>query len=374
MLEIIPVHSRRDLKEFVCFPETLYSHIPGWIPPLRQERLEVLSPHKNPYYQHAKVQLFLAKRNGKTVGRISAQVDQEYEKRYGVRMGHFGFFESEENKETAEALLKRAENFCREQGAPEMMGPFHFSINEEVGLLIEGFDQPLMTLMPYHLPYYSKLIENSGYKKAKDFYAWKYSIGEIPQEPGEIAEQVYQEPNLKIRNLDPKNFQQDIRIVLDIFNSVWENNWGFVPFTPEELKKISKDLKLILDPDLAFIAEVSGKPVGICVGVPNIYDLIYDLKGKLFPWGIFKLLYRIKKRKYRSGRLMLLGVTKDFRGGVLGGLSILLYVEILKRSQQKGLDWGELSWTLEDNMAVNASIEFMGGKKYKTYRVYQKHL
>ncbi len=374
MLEIIPVTHRKHLKEFARLPETLYSHIPHWIPPLRQERLEVLSPKKNPYYQHAKVQLFLAKRNGKTVGRISAQVDEEYEKRYGIRMGHFGFFECENHPETAQLLFKAAEKFCHQLGAKQIMGPFDFSINEELGLMIEGFEQPLMIMMPYHLPYYAQLIERLGYQKAKDLYAWKYEVGEIPKEPGEIAEQVYQEPGLKIRNLNPKNFHADISTVLEIFNSVWENNWGFIPFTPAELEKISKDLKLILDPDYAFIAEVEGKPVGICVLVPNLYDMIHDLKGKLFPWGIFKLFSRIKKRKYHSGRLMLLGVKKDFRGAVLGGLSILLYVEILKRGIEKGLKWGELSWTLEDNLAVNASIEFMGGKKYKTYRIYQKQL
>src|SRR5262249_39493087 len=159
---------------------------------------------------------------------------------------------------------------------------------------------------------------------------------------------------------------------IEIFNSAWSDNWGFVPFVPAEVRKIAKDLKLLIDPECALIAEIDGEPVAMVVGVPNLYELIQDLRGKLFPFGIFKLIKRIKRKQSRSGRLMLLGIKKEYRSGILGGLSILLYVEFHKRGRQRGLEWGELSWTLEDNRGVNTGIEYMGGRKYKTYRIYEK--
>jgi hypothetical protein len=191
----------------------------------------------------------------------------------------------------------------------------------------------------------------------------------------EVAEEVARHPGLTVRTVDMKNFKEDLRKIIDIFNSAWSQNWGFVPFTPEEIEKVAKDLKMFIDPEGAFLAEVDGKPAAMCVAVPNLYEMIGDLNGRLFPFGIFKLLYRIRKRRYESGRLLLLGVKKEYRGTILGGLSILLYTEMLKRAlEHNHVRWGELSWTLEDNAAINKGIEFMGGKKYKTYRIYEKEL
>jgi hypothetical protein len=373
-LEIIPVQSKREFKKFVELPYTLYRNDPHWIAPLFLERSETLHPKKNPFYQHAQVQLFLAQRNGKPVGRISAQIDNEYEKLYGERVGHFGFFESENDPEIAKALLKAAEEFLKQNEATRSVGPFSFSINEESGFLIEGFDQPLMTMMPYNFPYYASLIEGVGYKRIKDLYAWKYEIGQIPKDAEEIAQEVSKSPGLRIRTMDPKNFSADLKKIMEIFNSAWSNNWGFVPLTDAEVEKAAKDLKMFMDPGGAFLAEVEGIPVAMCVSIPNIYELIVGLNGKLFPFGIFKLLFRIKKKKYQSGRIMLLGVKKEYQRTLLGGLSILLYTEIHKRCIERGIKWGELSWTLEDNKAVNMGIEFMGGRIYKRYRIYEKQL
>jgi hypothetical protein len=373
-LEIVPVRSRRDLKEFIQLPYRLYRNDPHWIPPLWVERYETLHPKKNPFYGHAEVKLFLARRKGSTVGRISAQIDREYEKFHKERVGHFGFFECENDPIVAQALLHAAEEFHRTHGVPRSLGPFSFSINEESGLLIDGFHEPLMTMMPYNPPYYATLLEGAGYRKAKDLYAWKYSVGEIPKDPAEVAESVAQYPGLKVRTLHPKNLREDLGKVMEIFNSAWSENWGFVPLTEAEIDKVAKDLKLFMDPEGAFLAEVDGRPAAMCIAVPNLYELIDGLKGRLFPFGLFKLLWRIKKKKYKSGRLMLLGVKKEYRGTILGGLSILLYVEIHKRGLQNRYEWGELSWTLEDNKGVNTGIEFMGGKRYKTYRIYEKNL
>lgn len=371
-LEIIPVQSKRDYKAFIELPYSLYRNDPHWIPPLRMERAEVVNPRKNPYYEHAQVRLFLAKRKGKTVGRISAQIDEEYEKFHQRRLGQFGFFECEDNSETSHALFQAAEKFLMENGASEFQGPYSFSINEECGLLVEGFDAPLMTMMPYNPPYYARLIEQEGYRKAKDLYAWKYWIGDVPKDPAEVAEQIRLYPGLSLRSVNMKDLKNELLKIIDILNSAWSENWGFVPFTENEVNKMAKDFKMFVDPEGILIVELEGQPIAMCVGVPNLYDMIHDLKGRLFPFGLFKLLWRIKKRKYESGRLLLLGVKKEYRNTALGALSFLLYVEIQKRSLALGMKWSELSWTLEDNKGVNAGIEFMGGKRYKTYRIYEK--
>lgn len=373
-IEIIPVQSKKEFKQFIQVPYDFYRNDPHWVPPLYLERSELLDPKKNPFFDHAKVMLFLAKKNNKIVGRVSAQVDEEYEKFHKEKIGHFGFFESQNDQNIAKALLEQAENFAKKLGAKRILGPFSLSINEESGMLIDGFDKPLMTMMPYNPPYYPSLIEEAGFKKAKDLFAWHYEVGDLPEAPLQIAHEVMKYPGLTVRPLSKKNFEQDVEKIMQVFNSAWSHNWGFVPLTSKEVKKSAKDLKLFMDPELAFIAEVNGDPAGICLAVPNLYELIKGLNGKLFPFGIFKLLWRVKRKKYKSARLMLLGVKKEYRGSILGGLSILLYIEIHKRGIKQGYDFGELSWTLEDNEKINAGIEFMGGKKYKTYRVYEKSL
>jgi len=373
-LEILPVKKRRDLKKFVNLPYRLYQNDPKWIPPLKFERWLAVHPKKNPYYQHAKVQLFLATRDSRVIGRISAQIDFEYEKFHGERVGHFGFFECEDDPEAAAALLRVAEEFCRKEGAKRVLGPFSFSINQEMGFLVEGFDEPLMIMMPYNPRYYPTLVESSGYQKAKDVYAWKYFAGPILEGPSQVAEEVAKFPGLKIRNIDPKNLHRDMEIIFEVFNSAWSKNWGFVPFTPKEIKQSADETRLLLDPKITFIAEVDGNPAGICFTMPNIYDGIHDLKGRLFPFGWAKFLWRKRKQCFTSARLMMLGVKKEFRGSVLGGLSVLLYCELAREGTKRGYQFGELSWTLEYNQKINAGIEFMGGKRYKTCRIYEKKL
>jgi hypothetical protein len=338
------------------------------------ERWSTLHPKKNPYYRHATVQLFLAKRNGRVAGRISAQLDHEYEKFHRERVGHFGFFECENDPQVAQALFNTAEGFLKGHGATRALGPLSFSTNEESGLLIDGYDQPLMIMMPYNPPFYASLIEAAGYKKAKDLYAWHYQVGKIPDAPMQIAEVVARHPGLVVRPLNQNDFEGDLEKIMEIFNSAWAENWGFVPLTQAEIHKAAKDLKLFMDPEIAFLAELNGEPIGMCLSAPNLYELTKGLKGRLFPLGIFRLLWRIKKKKYKNGRLMLLGIKKQYRGSALGALSVLLYVEIHRRGLKQGYDFGELSWTLEDNEKVNQGIEFMGGKRYKTMRIFEKKL
>lgn len=373
-LRILPVQSKKQFREFLRLPYRLYRNDPHWIPPLYFERREALHPKKNPFYQHAEVQLFLAYKHNIPVGRISAQVDLEYEKFHGERVGHFGFFESENDFKTASALFAAAENFLNNKNATRSQGPFNFSINQESGLLVEGFDQPLMIMTPYNPPYYEDLLLGAGYQKAKDLYAWWYQAGNIPEGPTQIAEEVAKVPGLTVRGLEKKHIKRDLPKMMEVFNSAWSQNWGFVPLTEAEISQAARELKLLVDPSVAFLGELHGEPAGICLSVPNIYELIHDFRGRLFPINFLKLLWRIKKRKYKSARLMLLGVKKEFRGSALGGLSVLLYQQVAQRGYKAGFVGGELSWTLEDNVKINAGIEFMGGKKIKTFRIYEKRL
>lgn len=373
-LQIIPVQSPADYREFIGLPYRLYQNDPRWVAPLMKEQRERLLPRHSPFYLHGDVKLFLAKRNGKTVGRISAQINHEYEKFHGERMGHFGFFECENDPQAAQALLNAAEEFLSFHQAATAQGPFSFSINEECGLLIDGFEHPPMIQMPYNPPFYATLIENSGYSKAKDLLAWKYDPQNIPEEISRMANELTDREDISIRGPDMADFESELKTIIEIFNSAWSDNWGFVPLTEAEVTKAAKDLKTFIDPQGIVFGMVNGKPAAIGLGVPNLYELIRGLNGRLFPFGLVRLIWRIKRKKYRSGRLMLMGVKKNYRGGDLGALSFLIFKEGLLRFKNLKMDYAEFSWTLEDNRAINTIIELFGGKPYKTYRIYQKEL
>jgi hypothetical protein len=373
-LKIIPVSGKADYRDFIRLPYHLYRQDPHWVPPLYRERWEAIHPSHNPFYQHAKVKLFLAKQNGRTVGRISAQLNHEYEKFHGERVGHFGFFECENNPAVAQSLMRAAEEFLSFHQAGCIQGPFSFSINDEPGLLIKGFEEPLMTMVPYNPPYYADLIEAAGYQKVKDLFGWRYDPNFIPKDVESLAQEMLAKPEVTLRGPDMKNFEKEILVINEIFNSAWSENWGYVPFTPAELKHIAKNLKSFIDPNGIVFVDVAGKPAGMGVAVPNLYELIDGLKGKLFPLGIFKLLWRIKKKKYKSGRILLLGVKKEFRTVEFGALSFLLYQEGLRRYKNFHFEYGDISWTLEDNKVINSTIGLFGAKHSRTFRVYQKEL
>jgi hypothetical protein len=341
---------------------------------LYRERWEAIHPRHNPFYQHADVKLFLAQQNGRTVGRISAQLNHEYEKFHGERIGHFGFFECENDPAVAAALFQSAEEFLSFHNASHSQGPFSFSINEESGLLVKGFEQPLMTQVPYNPPYYQDLIEANGYQKVKDLYGWRYDPGYISKDVASLAQEILGKPGVTVRAPDMKNFDKEVGVINEIFNSAWSENWGFVPFTPAELRHIAKNLKSFIDPRGIVFIDVAGRPAGMGVAIPNLYELIRGLDGKLFPTGIFKLLWRIRKKKYKSGRILLLGVKKEYRTVEFGALSFLLYQEGMKRNKELKFEYGDISWTLEDNQVINSTIKLFGAEHSRTFRVYQKEL
>lgn len=373
--KIFPVDSPRLKKSFIDFPYFHYKSDPHWVPPLRMERADLLNPKKNPFFDYARVQLFLAQKNGSTVGRISAQVNQLHNERYGEKTGHFGLFECIDDGQVAAALFEAAGAWLQSQGMNKICGPFSLSINEECGLLIEGFDTPPYPFMAHNWPYYGGLLAASGFRKLKDLVAWKYDATRpVPETALAIANVVKDYPGLVIREVAKKKMPQEIRIISEVFNSAWEKNWGFIPWTERELTKAAKDLKLILNPKLALIAEVHGQPAAISIAFPNYHEIIRDLHGRLFPFGFLKLLYRLKTNKIKTSRLALLGIKKEFRQDVLQGLSVLLYTEMHRRGQELGVTGGELSWTLEDNEKISRGISLMGGEPYKKYRIYEKQL
>ncbi|HWA45938.1 MAG TPA: dATP pyrophosphohydrolase [Hypericibacter adhaerens] len=375
-LEIRPVASRRDLDEFIGLPGRLYGQgHPGFVQPLRFERREALTPGKNPYFEHAEAKLFLARREGKVVGRISAQLDRLYLERYRDATGHFGFLDAIDDPAVFRELLATAADWLKGKGMVRAMGPFNFSTNEEVGLLIDGFDAPPVMMMPYNPPYAAAHIEAAGYAKAKDLIAYDYDVNTgLAITHDAILKRAGLDPALlSVRNVDMKQFERDLGIILDIFNDAWADNWGYVPLTATEIHHAAKSMKPVVDPNLVVIASVNGDPAAMIVCLPNIYEAIAGLDGRLLPFGWAKLLWRLKVSKLRTGRVLLFGLRREFQRSVLGSAVILLVLEELRKGGQR-IDARrcELSWILEDNIPMRKIIERIGGKAYKTYRVYEK--
>ena len=362
---------------FIRTPWSIYADDPNWIPPLIMERREHLNPAKNPFFDHAQVAYWLALKDGRTVGRISAQVDQMSLERHQDKAGFFGFFEAEDDRQVCQALLTEAENWLAARGMKSIRGPFSLSINDEAGMLVDGFDTPPSLMMGHGRPYYAAHMDALGYDKAKDLLAYLYLFTSegLPKRSRALVKRLMNRPNLTIRALRKDHFFEDVAIVLDIFNDAWADNWGFVPLTPAEIKKTAKDLKLLIHPKGVSIIEMDGEPVAFALTLPNLNEAIADLNGKLLPFGWAKLIYRLKFNRIRSTRLPLLGIRKKFQSSWLGAAMTLALIESLHQENKKmGMLSGELSWILEDNMAMRKIIESIECKVYKTYRVYEKAL
>lgn len=335
---------------------------------------EMFSPKHNAFYQHADVQLFLARRRDEIVGRVSAQIDHEHNNFHNERTGFFGFFESEHDSELAAALLGAAEHWLRERGIDRIRGPLNFSINGEVGMLVDAFDQPPVMLMPYNPPYYLDLMQQCAYDSVKDVYAWKWA-GQPPKgSAARIVEELRSRPEVTIRRADMSRFDEEVRTILDLYNDAWSENWGYVAATDAEAEQLAKDVKMLADPEIIPIVEVDGVPVGVALALPNLNEAIADLNGRLFPFGFAKLLWRLWRKRFKTGRLLLLGIKKEFRTRKYVGLAYLLCDEIYKGATERGYDWAEFSWTLQDNHLINSLITKVGARHYKTYRLFEKAL
>jgi hypothetical protein len=367
----------KDVNDFIRAGHVVFEGDPAWVAPLDFDIKERLHPKKNPFFNRAEATLFTAWKGDKLVGRCSAQVDHEHLKVWNDQTGFFGFFDTIDDAEVGNKLVGAASEWLSRRGMKRMMGPFSLYVNEEVGVLIEGFETPPVLMMAHSRQYQAKLAEAAGLVKEKDLFAWRYGkdIG-FPDRVMKAWQSVKELPEVQLRSVDPKHMKREIRAIMDIYNDAWSGKWAMVPALADEVEKIAKDLSLILDPDLAFIADVDGKPGGMCIMLPNLNEAIKDLDGKLFPTGVFKLLYRIKWQHPKSTRLMMLGIRKEITKNMkrYGGLSAAMYVEVAKRGIAKGYEWGELSWTREDDKPINLGIRSMGAELYKKYRVYTKAL
>jgi hypothetical protein len=340
------------------------------------ERRGHLNPKSNPFFDHAQVGLWLACRGDQAVGRISAQVDENYLAHHWDETGQFGFLDADDDPEIFRALTETAENWLREKGIRRVTGPFSLSINDESGLLIDGFDSPPFVMMGHALPYYQTRLEQQGYRKAQDLIVYGYDPFK-PLDPKieKLLTRIKRDPEVRIRTLDKSRYDNDIRIVLEIFNDAWSDKWGFVPFTERELQHIAKELKPLIREQLVIIAEIAGEPVAMAVAFPNLNEATADLDGSLLPFGWLKLLWRLKVTRLKSARLALMGVVKKYRNTALGsGLGFAVIGEIRENSQALGITGAELGWVLEDNSNMSNMIETVGGTRTKLYRVYEKAL
>jgi len=353
---------------------------PIWVPPLLDDYRRLLDPKRSAFLRHARIVCFLALQRGTPVGRISAQIDEDYDRHWPSEpgMAFFGFFECKDDPAVARALFAAAEGWARAQGRTCLRGPFTPDSKGEAGVLIEGFQYAPRIGMGYNRPYLGALVEGAGYAKAKDLYAWWYQANS-PIDPltKRVADRTRALPNVRVRTMDLKNMRREVEIVRDVFNEAWSSNWGFVPFTAAELELYATEYKPFLDPEIALVAEVDGKPAAICLAVPDVNELVKDFDGELMrrPLNLAKLLFRIKFARPKAARLILLGVKAEYRASrKYGALVAVLYEEVAVRGSRRGYVGGELGWTLEDNHQINHGIERMGARKYKTYRVYEKQL
>lgn len=364
----------KGVDRFIALPYRLHKGDPNWVPPLFMERQETLSPKLNPYFLHADVMYFLALRGDRVVGRISAQIDRAGLEIRKDATGHFGLLAAEDDQEVVDALFQAAADWLRARGMVRMVGPFNLSINEETGLLVDGWDRPPMLLMGHDRAYLGARIEGAGLVKAKDVFAYLYDIDkELPK----AVRQMISRPlptNVRLRMLDMKRYDEDLANITSIFNNAWSGNWGFVPLSDAETKQMAKSLKMLINPRLSWIVEVDGNPVAFGVCLPNLNEAIADLNGKLLPFGLIKLLWRLKVKGVKTARVPLMGVRRDI-GGWLQALIPFLVIDAMRReAKQLGYEWIELSWILEDNLPMRRIIEAFGTTRYKTYRLYEKPL
>ena len=370
-LSIERVEGRKEMGEFIRLPWRIYKGDPNWVPPLlRQERAR-FDPGKNPFFQHADVALFLARRDGEPVGRIAAIVNHAHNEFWKDKVGFFGFFEGPDDEEVAGRLFEEAGSWLRERGMEVMRGPMEFSTNETLGMLVEGFGRPPMVMMPYNPPYYPRLLESLGFQKAKDLYAFYIRADTpVPERVARIAQLAQKRTGIRVRSLRMKEFWDEVERVKVVYNSAWSRNWGFVPMTDAEFEHIAKELKQIVEPELVLFAETEeGEPVGYSMAVPDVNQVLRRINGRLDPISLVKILWY--SRRINEARLMTLGVREEFRRR---GIETVFYIKTLEAARRLGYVGGELSWTLEDNHLINRAIETMGGRRYKTYRIYDREL
>jgi len=371
-IEISEVTTRRERNAFIKFPWQIYANDPAWVPPLIIERKTFLNRKRHPFYQHGDAALFLAWKNGEIVGRIMASDDPNYNSLHQSNVGCFGLFESIDDRDVATALFEAAANWLRKKGRTEIMGPIDYSTNYVCGLLIDGFQFPPTILTAHNPSYYRHLIEGYGFTKAKDWYAWWFADpAKAVAHLRRLATRFNRRCAATIRPANLRNLRDESRRLREIYNRAWERNWGFVPFTEAEIEFMTNELKPLLVPGFAWIAEMGSQPAGFILALPDINVVLRNLDGRLtrfgLPIGLIKLL-SCKKRIYK-GRLIALGVVEEYRRY---GIAEMLVLRVIEETMIKRGITGEMSMTLEDNFMINRFLEAIGAQRYKTYRIYSK--
>ncbi len=365
-----PVLTKADTKKFIDFFYSHYSDDPMFVPPLRMDREKLIDKKKNPFYTHSQMELYLAERDGKVIGRIGAIVNDNHNKEHNDKVGFFGFFECVNEQEVANALFDTAKKYLQGKGMNAMRGPANPSVNDEYGLLVDGFDSPPVVLMTYNPKYYESLILNYGLKKEKDLYAYILDQNTVYTEKFNRANEIVKQRNsLTFRPINMKDFKNEVRRIKEVYNAAWQYNWGAVAMTNEEFDALADDLKAVVEPELVLIAESKGKMVGFGLSLPDINVRLKDNKNGGLIGGLLRLL--VFKKKIDLVRIIVLGVIPEYQKSGAAGV---LFYETAVRAKRLGYQYGEASWILEDNVMMNRAAEAMQGKRYKTYRIYQQEI
>ena len=370
MNEIIirPVVSKKDEKIFLLFPyKVIYKDDKNWATPLYQDRKKLIDKNKNPFYKHADAEFYIAEKNGFIVGRIGAIVNFNHNKEHNDKIGFFGFFECINDQLVANKLFDKAKEFLLARGLTQMRGPANPSVNDEYGLLINAFDKPAVVMMTYNPDYYLSLIENYGFKKEKDLFAYLIKKETVFTEKFlRVSKLLKKRNSVSIRTMEMKNFNNEVEEIKKIYNIAWAKNWGAIPMTEDEINLMAKDLKLIIVPELVLFAERNGKTIGFSLSIPDInIALKFNKSGNLLT-GLYHLL--TKKKKIDLVRVIVLGVLPEYQ---TSGVAALLFYESAQNAMKLGYNFGEASWILEDNLMMNRAAEALKGERYKTYRIYQ---
>ena len=375
-LTIKPVKTKRDLKRFVKVPFRLHRDQRQWVAPLIFERMQFLDRSRNPFFEHAEAEFFIAERDGEPVGRITAQVDERWDEFQGGSDGMFGFFETANDPAVAAALLDAASEWVAAHGRERVLGPMDFTTNDEVGVLVEGYELQPMILQPWHPPYYRELIEGRGFTKTMDLWMWWLALGGQMYGEGSFhpaihaaAEKVTSEHGITIRNMNKRDLKNEIDRFMEVYNEAWGHNWGFVPVTEDEVTFQAKNLKQVIDERWTFIAERDGEVLGAALTLPDINQALAKLNGRLLPFGWLRFL--LAKRKIDNVRVFALGVKPEYQHT---GIAAAFYIKHLEEASPDAVYGGETGWILETNEPMNRAMEGMGGKVVKKYRLYEKSL
>lgn len=369
-MQIYPVRSPKELKEFIRLPWTIYQNDPSWVPFLLYERKKFFDRSQNPFFKHSEVEYFLAEKNSEIVGRIAAIVNHRHNQYHLDRVGFFGHFEVIRDPEVAFGLLNTAREWLKYKGMEIMRGPANFSTNDDVGFLVEGLNQPPVIMMPYNPPYYVEFAEKFGLNKVKDLYNYFFDGRRgFPENIISLSEKMKRKERITVRTLNLKKLDSELQIIKQIYNSAWGNNWGFVPMTDEEINFLADDLKAIVDPNIVFLAFVDGKPAGFSLSLPDINQVLIKTSGRLFPFGLLKIIWNLKiRRAINRIRVIILGVIPEFQKK---GIELIFYADTFSNAVERGYKSAEFGWILEDNFLMRSPLEKMGAKLYKVYRMYE---